>query len=107
MHTEMFALALDLWAYTAVFSALFDQYMWVMQGAGFTLRTEYSESEQKAINERYYYPLSVLDIYSELRLLTTVMLRVAFCNLYCLMGFSLNVCTQTTLRGRCLQAECA
>jgi len=44
-HTEMFALALDWWAYTAVFSALFDQYTWVMQRAGFTLRTEYSESE--------------------------------------------------------------
>ena len=67
-HTEMFALALDWWAYTAVFSALFDQYTWVMQGAGFTLHTEYSESEQKAINERYYYPLLVLDVYSELLL---------------------------------------
>ena len=67
-HTEMFALALDWWAYTAVFSVLFDQYMWVMQHAGFMLCMEYSKSERKAINEWYYYPLLVLDIYSELLL---------------------------------------
>ena len=37
-HTEMFALVLGSWAYAKVLSALFDQYTWVVQGAGFTLR---------------------------------------------------------------------